>query len=58
MSLCHDTLIIILGVCLSATKEDVMKYIVYYLETNFHLLDKASEKVSLAISEHNYQGRN
>ena len=29
-----------------------MKYIVYYLEANLHLLDKASEKVSLMISEH------
>ena len=35
-----------------------MKYIVYYLEINFHLLDKKKKKVSLAISEHNYQGRN
>lgn len=40
------------GICLSAKKEDIVKYIVYYLEANLHLLDKVSEKVSLSISEH------
>ncbi len=35
-----------LGVCQSARKEDITKYIVYYLEANLHLLDKASERVS------------
>ena len=34
------------GICLSAKKEDIVKYIIYYLEANLYLLDKASEKVS------------